>query len=81
MIGGYVELHSVQDSTSKLHLNRINADELNSNIIFDGMQDRINADPSLIKKINGIFVYNITKNNKPAATWSKYHILCKITLN
>ncbi|XKL65424.1 hypothetical protein PGB90_008844 [Kerria lacca] len=70
LTGGYVELHSVQDSTSKLHLNRINADELNSNIIFDGMQDRINADPSLIKKINGIFVYNITKNNKPAATWT-----------
>lgn len=68
--GGYVDLYSVQLSSEKLTLNRINAEELLSNLVFVGMQDRIDSDPSLIKKINGVFVYNITKNGKPVATWT-----------
>lgn len=71
MAGGYVDLYSVEPSSEKLTLNRINAEELSSNLVFVGMQDRIDSDPSLIKKINGVFVYNITKNGKPVATWSK----------
>lgn len=75
MAGGYVDLYSVQLSSEKLTLNRINAEELLSNLVFVGMQDRIDSDPSLIKKINGVFVYNITKNGKPVATWSKLTFL------
>jgi len=75
MIGGYVDLHSVQESSEGLKLNRINASELSSDLVFDGMLDRIKSDPSLIKKINGVFVYNITKNGKPAAVWSEFILL------
>jgi hypothetical protein len=71
MVGGYVDLHSVQPSSEKLELHRINASELSSDLVFDGMQDKIKSDPSLIKKINGVFVYNITKNGKPVAVWSE----------
>lgn len=71
MAGGYVDLHSVRGPVSSLTLNRVNSEELASNLVFDGMQERINADPSLLKKVNGVFLYNITKNGKQAATWSK----------
>ena len=71
MTGGYVDLHSVQLASEPVQLNRIRAAELTSDVVFDGMQERIKADPSLIKKINGIFVYNVAKNGKPAAVWSE----------
>ncbi len=71
MAGGYVDLHSVQPTSQKLELNRINAENLQSSIVFDGMSDRIKADPSLTKKINGVFQYKITKGGKVVETWSK----------
>lgn len=71
MAGGYVDLHSVQESSAKLQLNRINAEELSSDLVFAGMQDRVKSDPSLLKKINGVFLYNITKDGKVVSTWSK----------
>lgn len=71
MAGGYVDLHSVQESSAKLQLNRINAEELSSDLVFAGMLDRVKSDPSLLKKINGVFLYNITKDGKVVSTWSK----------
>lgn len=70
MAGGYVDLHAVRiPSSFPLQLNRVNAEELTSDLVFSGMQERIDADPSLLKKVNGVFSYVITKNGKPAATW------------
>lgn len=66
-----MDLHSVQESSAKLQLNRINAEELSSDLVFAGMLDRVKSDPSLLKKINGVFLYNITKDGKVASTWSK----------
>lgn len=72
MAGGYVDLYSVNTSSSiPLQLNRVSDEELTSDLVFSGMQDRIDADPSLLKKINGVFSYVITKNGKPAASWSE----------
>ncbi|KAK7590229.1 hypothetical protein V9T40_001842 [Parthenolecanium corni] len=70
LTGGYVDLHSVQESSAKLQLNRINAEELSSDLVFAGMLDRVKSDPSLLKKINGVFLYNITKDGKVVSTWT-----------
>lgn len=76
MAGGYVDLQSVQMSTNEVRLNRISAEELTSDVVFDGMQERIRSDPSLCKKINGVFLYNVTKGGKVAAVWSKCRGSC-----
>lgn len=66
-----MDLHSVNESSAKLQLNRINAEELSSDLVFAGMMDRVKSDPTLIKKINGVFLYNITKGGKVVSSWSK----------
>ncbi|XP_026677530.1 peroxisomal multifunctional enzyme A [Diaphorina citri] len=54
-----------------LHTHRVNAaDDLISQAVFDGMLERVQADPSLTKKVNGVFVYVILKNGKKADTWT-----------
>ncbi|KAI5708943.1 hypothetical protein M8J76_006749 [Diaphorina citri] len=79
--GAYVDLKSsVQmrktGATSRppgatLHTHRVNAaDDLISQAVFDGMLERVQADPSLTKKVNGVFVYVILKNGKKADTWT-----------
>jgi len=50
-------------------------EELPSDAVFQGMQERIDSNPSLKKSINGVFLYHITKNGKVVSTWSKYKFL------
>lgn len=47
-------------------------EELPSDAVFHGMKERIESNPSLLKSINGVFVYHITKSGKVTSTWSKY---------
>jgi len=46
-------------------------EELPSDAVFHGMKERIESNPSLLKSINGVFVYHITKSGKVTSTWSK----------
>lgn len=67
-----MELHEVRLPV-KPHVVLCSADveELPSDAVFHGMKERIESNPSLIKSINGVFLYYITKNGKVASTWSK----------
>jgi hypothetical protein len=47
--------------------------ELKSDIVFDMLKKRIAANPERVKKISGVFQYNITKGGDTVATWSTYH--------
>lgn len=44
---------------------------LQSDAIFAGIKDRINAEPAKAKSINAIFAYKITSNGQVAKEWSK----------
>lgn len=76
--GAYVDLKSVKmsktsaaSSSSGPSPHLVNATEdLLSQAVFDGMTERVNGDPSLVKKINGVFVYVILKGGKKADTWT-----------
>lgn len=71
-----MELHEVRFPT-KPHvvLCTGKVEELPSDAVFQGMKERIDANPSLIKSINGVFLYYITKNGKVTSTWSKYDFM------
>jgi len=47
------------------------AEVLESEAVFKGMKVRMESDLATAKKINGVFLYVILKNGKPAAKWSK----------
>lgn len=67
-----MELHEVK-LPSKPHMVLCSGEvkELPSDAVFQGMQERIDSNKSLLKSINGIFLYHITKDGKVASTWSK----------
>lgn len=65
--GAYVDLAE----SPRILLNRVSASSLKSDAVFSVMEDRIKANLEKVKKINGVFVYKITKSGKDAATWSK----------
>lgn len=44
---------------------------LNSDAIFQGIKERVAADPAKAKSVNGVFVYKITKDGKVVKEWSK----------
>jgi len=71
-LGAYMELHEVRlPATLHVVLCSEKVKELPSDAVFQGMQERIDSNPSLIKSINGVFVYHITTNGKVVSTWSK----------
>lgn len=70
--GAYMELHEVS-LPAKPHVVVCSGkvEDLPSDAVFQGMKERIDSNPNLIKSINGVFLYYITKNGKVASTWSK----------
>lgn len=70
-----MELHEVR-LPAKTHVVLCSGqvEELPSDAVFQGMKERIDANPSLIKSINGVFLYYITKNGKVTSTWSKFFL-------
>lgn len=67
-LGSYVDLKSVKMQPT---LNKLSANNLSSDAIFEFIVDKVKADPSKAKSINAVFLYNITKNGKQAKQWSK----------
>lgn len=47
-----------------------NNNDLQSNAVFDAMKDYVKANPDQTKKVNAIFLYNITVNGNQKAQWS-----------
>lgn len=53
-------------------MNKLSSAELQSDAIFEYIIDRVKADPRKAKAVNGVFLYNITKDGKQVKQWSKY---------
>lgn len=52
-------------------LNKLAAQQLQSDAIFEYIAEQLKLDPSRGKAVNGVFLYNITKDGKQAKQWSK----------
>lgn len=45
---------------------------LKSDDVIEMMKKRVEANPERIKKFDGVFQFNITKDGNAVATWSMY---------
>lgn len=48
------------------------ASGMKSDVIFKTIGERMKENVELAKSINGVFLYNITKNGQIAKKWSKF---------
>lgn len=54
---------------------------LNSDVVFKTIDERMRENVEKAKSVNGIFLYNITKNGQVAKQWSKsIHIQIRLKL-
>ncbi|RZF44785.1 hypothetical protein LSTR_LSTR000737 [Laodelphax striatellus] len=69
--GAYVDFHKIvpSDIVQKL----LSSSELQSEAIFSAMSEQVEANLDKVKKINGVFLYVITKNGKEAGKWRKVY--------
>lgn len=63
--GAYVDLTEVIAPQPK-----VSRPALQSDSVFDMMKKRIAANPERVKKIGGVFQYNITKDGSTVASWT-----------
>lgn len=56
-------------------LNSSASPDLKSDIIFKTIAERINENIEKAKSINGVFLYNITKDGHIAKKWSKFYTM------
>ncbi|XP_043673106.1 peroxisomal multifunctional enzyme type 2 [Vespula pensylvanica] len=69
--GAYIDLFSVKSKVTPTVSTPIaNNNDLKSNAVFDTMKDYVKANPDQTKKVNAIFLYNITVNGNPKAQWT-----------
>lgn len=52
-------------------INKLSAQQLQSDAIFEYISEQVKLDPSKAKSVNGIFLYVITKDGKQAKQWSE----------
>lgn len=64
--GAYVDLHEIKPA---IHLRNVSSSLL-SEMIFDGIKSQVIADVEKAKKLNAIFLFNITKDGKVAGKWT-----------
>lgn len=68
--GAYVDFKRVIPSDSPIqHLT--SAETLQSEAVFNAIEENVKANVDKVKRINGVFLYIITKNGQPAGKWSK----------
>lgn len=65
-LGAYMDLKEVHPA---VNLHKVAAESLQCEAMFNDMRKRMEADPATAKKINGVFLYNITKNGQVAGKW------------
>lgn len=70
--GAYVDLKEVKKSTaaSTPATTSGGSGAIQSDSIFRKIQDRIRENVDVVKKINGVFLFNITVNGKIVKSWS-----------
>lgn len=73
-LGAYVDLKGVKKSSNaaakSTNVSTSSAD-LKSDIVFKTIDERMRENVEKAKSVNGIFLYNITKNGQVAKQWSK----------
>ncbi|KAH7963409.1 hypothetical protein HPB52_020995 [Rhipicephalus sanguineus] len=87
--GGCVELHDVAQPPPAAPQPPLGASlesemELKSDLVFAGMEARVEDMPELASKVKAIYEYNILLKGKPAAVWSILHCTlcsCLLTCN
>lgn len=47
---------------------------LKSDVVFKTIAERMKENVAIAKSINGIFLYNITKDGQIAKKWSKFYL-------
>ncbi|CAG9766389.1 unnamed protein product [Ceutorhynchus assimilis] len=65
--GAYVDLKSIKMPPQA---NKLSAEGLKSDAIFEFIIDQVKADASKAKSIGGVFLYKITKNGKEVKQWT-----------
>ncbi|XP_061116821.1 peroxisomal multifunctional enzyme type 2 [Conger conger] len=69
LTGGYVDLHSTEDSATPEKL--AEAGGLQSDLVFEEIGRRVKAmGAELVKKVNGVFGWEITKGGDVTAQWT-----------
>ena len=73
MTGGYIDLNTTAKSVSSSTVTSPSSgDGLQSTVLFEQMKSMVDSGgPELVKKVRAIYLWNITKNGKTAAQWSK----------
>lgn len=70
MTGGYIDLNTTAKSSTVTSPS--SGDGLQSTVLFEQMKSMVDSGgPELVKKVRAIYLWNITKNGKTAAQWSK----------
>lgn len=76
--GAYVDLKEIKKSKTATtnapsSLSASSSIALKSDIIFKTINERIQENIAKAKSVNGIFLYNITKDGQIAKKWSKFN--------
>lgn len=75
-VGAYVDLKEVKKSKTAAAQSAsaptsLPSVDLKSDVVFRTIDERMRENVDKAKSINGIFLYNITKNGQVAKQWSK----------
>ncbi|KAK2580881.1 hypothetical protein KPH14_005952 [Odynerus spinipes] len=68
--GAYVDLMNVKSKVVPQITPAVSKSNLESDAVFAVMKDYVKANPEQVKKVNAIFLYNITVNGKQQAQWT-----------
>lgn len=76
--GAYVDLKDVKKSSTASAAAPSSSSKssvaLKSDAVFKAIGERINENIERAKSVNGIFLYNITKDGQIAKKWSKFNL-------
>lgn len=67
--GAYVDLHDVKTPFPTRNLCS-GSESIESDAVFETIGEHVKANPDEVKKVNGVFLYHITKNGKPMRKWT-----------
>nr|AGC26171.1 17beta-HSD4 [Azumapecten farreri] len=67
--GGYIDFHAAPAASATTAAPQV-ATDLKSDLIFEEIGRRAKDEPAMVKKVNSVFQFNITKGGKTAAVWT-----------
>ncbi|XP_020283834.1 peroxisomal multifunctional enzyme type 2 isoform X2 [Pseudomyrmex gracilis] len=67
--GAYIDLFDVKTGMPRVNLCAAE-ENIQSNAVFATIGEHVKANPDEAKKVNAVFLYNITVDKKPAVEWT-----------